>query len=170
MDILDVQDDGRRGGQAGGDPGGALLMASSSPRSRRTQRRRVRDRLQAYRALRRQELPGDPFPPRAAVPSFLTLMNLLCGFLAITQVHAGDFIQACWLIVIAGFFDMIDGMMARLTNGTSSFGLELDSLSDIVSFGVAPGFLVYVFSLSDYGNTGLIISSLPAVCGAGREP
>ncbi len=131
-------------------------------------RRRVRERFKAYRDQRRQELPGEPFPPRAAVPSFLTLMNLLCGFLAITQVYEGDFIQACWLIVIAGFFDMIDGMMARLTNGTSSFGVELDSLSDIVSFGVAPAFLVYAFSLKDYGNTGLIISSLPAVCGAIR--
>jgi CDP-diacylglycerol--serine O-phosphatidyltransferase len=106
--------------------------------------------------------------PRAAVPSFFTLMNLFCGYLAITQCMEGRFDHACWLIVVAGFFDALDGMMARLTNGTSLFGVELDSLSDIVSFGVAPGFLVYVFSLKTYGTLGLIVSSLPAICGAVR--
>jgi CDP-diacylglycerol--serine O-phosphatidyltransferase len=126
----------------------------------------VRERLQAYRAMRRMR-PRRQIP-RAAVPSFFTLMNLFCGYLAITQSMEGRFDHACWLIVVAGFFDALDGMMARLTNGTSLFGVELDSLSDIVSFGVAPGFLVYVFSLKTYGTLGLIVSSLPAICGAVR--
>lgn len=127
---------------------------------------RVRERLRAYRASRSGRPPRRI--PRAAVPSFFTLMNLFCGYLALIQVMDGRFDYACWLIVMAGFFDGLDGMMARLTNGTSLFGVELDSLSDIVSFGVAPGFLVYVFGLQAYGTLGLIVSSLPAICGAVR--
>ena len=95
-------------------------------------------------------------------------MNLFSGFLAITQIHEGQFDYACWLIVLAGFFDLLDGMMARLTNGQSLFGVELDSLSDIVSFGVAPSYLVYVFGLKEFGVFGLIVSALPALCGAVR--
>ncbi len=128
--------------------------------------RHFRARLRAYRALRRQH--GRRPIPRAAVPSFFTLMNLFSGFLAITQIHEGRFDHACWLIVLAGFFDMLDGMLARLTDGTSAFGVELDSLSDIVSFGVAPAYLVYAFSLKEFGALGLIIAALPAVCGAVR--
>ncbi len=106
--------------------------------------------------------------PKTAVPSFFTLMNLFSGFLAVTQVHAGRFDYACWLIVLAGFFDVLDGMMARLTNSTSLFGVELDSLADVISFGLAPSFLVYGFGLHEFGPLGLIVSSLPAVCGAVR--
>ena len=127
--------------------------------------RQFRRRLRAYRLAR--ERPRRQIP-RAAVPSFFTLMNLFSGFLAITQIHDGRYDYACWLIVLAGFFDLLDGMMARLTNGQSLFGVELDSLSDIVSFGVAPSYLVYAFGLKDFGVFGLIVSSLPAICGAVR--
>ncbi len=125
--------------------------------------RQFRRRLRAYRAGR----PPRRIP-RAAVPSFFTLMNLFSGFLAVTQIQVGRFDYACWLIVLAGFFDALDGMMARLTNGQSLFGVELDSLSDVVSFGLAPSFLVYEFGLKDFGALGLIVSSLPAICGAVR--
>lgn len=146
-------------------------MADSSPVRRRRRRtggkhRRLRERLGAYRDSRRRR-PRRPIP-RAAVPSFFTLMNLFSGFLALTQIHEGQFDYACWLIVLAGFFDALDGMMARLTGGTSLFGVELDSLSDVVSFGVAPAYLVYVFGLSEFGVLGLIVASLPAICGAVR--
>ena len=107
-------------------------------------------------------------PPGAAVPSFFTLLNLFCGFLSVTQVAEGNWVNACWLIVLAGFFDGLDGMMARVTRSQSLFGVELDSLSDIVSFGLAPSFLVYEFGLKEAGPLGLIVSSLPAVCGAVR--
>ncbi|MFB3132225.1 MAG: CDP-diacylglycerol--serine O-phosphatidyltransferase [Rhodothermales bacterium] len=136
-------------------------------RRRRPERkqRQFRRRLRAYRMAR-----GRPRRqiPRAAVPSFFTLMNLFSGYLAITQIHDGRYDYACWLIVLAGFFDLLDGMMARLTHGQSLFGVELDSLSDIVSFGVAPSYLVYAFGLKDFGVFGLIVSSLPAICGAVR--
>ncbi|MFW5955751.1 MAG: CDP-diacylglycerol--serine O-phosphatidyltransferase [Rhodothermales bacterium] len=105
---------------------------------------------------------------RVAVPSFFTLMNLFSGFLAITQIADGRFEYASWLIVLAGFFDVLDGMMARLTNATSLFGIELDSLADVVSFGVAPSFLVYSFGLQQFGVLGLLVAALPAICGAVR--
>ncbi len=118
---------------------------------------------------RRRRFRADRRPiPRAAVPSFFTLMNLFCGFLAITQIHEGQFDYACYMIVLAGFFDLMDGMTARLANAQSVFGVELDSLSDIVSFGVAPSYLVYVFGLREFGIFGLIVSALPALCGAVR--
>lgn len=95
-------------------------------------------------------------------------MNLFCGFLSLIQVLEGRFEYAGWLILLASFFDVLDGMMARLTNGTSLFGMELDSLCDVVSFGVAPSFLIYAFGLHEYGTPGIIVASLPAVAGAIR--
>jgi len=106
--------------------------------------------------------------PRSVVPSFFTLMNLLSGFMAIIKMIEGDLVMGAWLIVLAGLFDLLDGFMARLANATSNFGVELDSLSDIVSFGVAPGILVYMFGLKDLGTPGIIIAALPALCGAVR--
>ena len=133
---------------------------------------RPEQKQREFRArLRRSERRSGSFRqaiPKAAVPSFFTLMNLLSGFLALTQIHDGRFEHACWLIVLAGFFDVLDGMMARLTNTTSLFGVELDSLSDVVSFGVAPSYLVYAFGLNQFGMLGSIVSSLPAICGAVR--
>lgn len=132
------------------------------------QARRIRERFSAYREERRRNRQGHRPPPRVAVPSFFTLMNLFSGFLALTQIQEGAFAMACWLIVLAGFFDLLDGMMARLTDAVSPFGVELDSLSDIVSFGVAPAYLVYVFGLKEFGPLGMIVASLPALCGAVR--
>lgn len=143
---------------------------SRIPRLRKRQpgekQRRFRERLGAYRSARRGSTPRQL--PREAVPSFFTLMNLFSGYLAITQIYQGRLDYACWLIVLAGFFDVLDGMMARLTNTSSLFGIELDSLSDIVSFGVAPSFLVYAFGLRELGALGLIVSALPAISGAVR--
>lgn len=129
-------------------------------------RRRIGQQLKAYRANRPKK--ADKRNSYVAIPSFFTLMNLLCGFGAITQIYEGRFDSAAWLILLAAFFDALDGMMARLTNSTSLFGVELDSLSDIVSFGVAPAFLVYVFGLNEFDLFGLIVSALPALCGAVR--
>ena len=106
--------------------------------------------------------------PRVAVPSFFTLMNLFAGFLAITQIHDEQYEYACYLIVLAGFFDLLDGMVARIANGQSRFGVELDSLSDVVSFGVAPSYLIYIYALSDSGVFGLLASSVPVLCVAVR--
>ncbi len=130
-------------------------------------RRDLRRRFKAYREARRETRSERP-PPRVALPSFFTLLNLFCGFLAITQVWEDSFVMACWFIVLAGFFDLLDGMMARITNAVSPFGVELDSLSDVVSFGLAPSFLVYVYVLHDFGMLGLLVAALPVLCGAVR--
>ncbi|TVQ65661.1 MAG: CDP-diacylglycerol--serine O-phosphatidyltransferase [Balneolaceae bacterium] len=106
--------------------------------------------------------------PRMVVPSFFTLMNLFCGFLSILLVSEGNLKMGAWLIVLAGMFDVLDGFMARLTNGTSEFGMELDSLSDIVSFGVAPGFLIYTFAFNELAIAGILLSALAPICGAIR--
>ncbi|NNE70474.1 MAG: CDP-diacylglycerol--serine O-phosphatidyltransferase [Rhodothermales bacterium] len=127
---------------------------------------RIRRRLKGHRERTGSRVRGR-IPP-TTVPSFFTLMNLFSGFLALIQAAEGRFENAAWLIVLAAFFDLLDGMMARLTNGTSLFGVELDSLSDIVSFGVAPSFIVYMYALGEFGALGLVVSALPAICGAVR--
>lgn len=106
--------------------------------------------------------------PRTVIPSFFTLMNLFCGFLAIISIAEGRLFFGAWLIVFAGLFDALDGFMARLSNATSQFGIELDSISDVVSFGVAPGFLIYSFGLAEMPFVGIILSALPPLCGAVR--
>jgi len=95
-------------------------------------------------------------------------MNLFCGFLAIIYIADGRLTYGAWLIVFAGLFDALDGFMARLSNATSEFGIELDSISDVVSFGVAPGFLLYTFGMNELQFLGIIISALPPLCGAVR--
>lgn len=106
---------------------------------------------------------------RAAVPNFFTLMNLLAGFFSIIQTANGNLEAAAWLVVLAAFFDLFDGIMARLAGVSSEFGLELDSLSDVVSFGVAPSFLLYEFGLNQLGPLwGALLASLPALFGAVR--
>lgn len=141
---------------------------SSSPTNDTSSRpARIRRRLSAYRTARRKERSERP-SPQVAVPSFFTLLNMLCGFLALTQVLDGVYVLACWLVLLAGFFDLLDGMMARLTDTDSPFGVELDSLSDIVSFGVAPSFLIYAYALDGFDPLGMIVASLPALCGAIR--
>ena len=141
-------------------------VGSNPGRDFSSKRKRSLHKIKASRANRSR--PGDQRRSYVAIPSFFTLMNLLCGFGALTQIYEGSFDIAAWLILLGAFFDTLDGMMARLTNSTSLFGVELDSLSDIVSFGVAPGFLVYVYGLKDFELLGLLISALPALCGAVR--
>jgi CDP-diacylglycerol--serine O-phosphatidyltransferase len=95
-------------------------------------------------------------------------MNLLSGFMAIVMIMENKLEFGAWLIVLAGFFDLMDGFMARLANATSNFGIELDSLSDVVSFGVAPGILLYKYALFGLAMPGILVAALPALCGAVR--
>ena len=149
-------------------PESSVSTSSNGSPDASSRPKRIRRRLVAYRAARRQQRSSHRPPPRVAVPSFFTLMNLFCGFLALTQIMDGAFVMACWLIVLAAFFDLLDGMMARLANAVSPFGVELDSLSDVVSFGLAPSFLVYAYALDAYPPIGMIVAALPALCGSVR--
>lgn len=96
------------------------------------------------------------------LPNLFTLSSVLCGFYAILlcteQASAEHFYQAALLIVFAMFFDTVDGRVARLTKTQSQIGVQLDSLADVVSFGVAPAVLVYRWALSELGLVGLLVS------------
>ncbi len=105
---------------------------------------------------------------RAVVPSLFTILNIFCGFRAIIHTSQSDFILAAWFIILATIFDMLDGVMARITKSSSDFGVELDSLSDVVSFGAAPSFLVYSIHLNSLEGWGMLLSALPLIFGALR--
>jgi CDP-diacylglycerol--serine O-phosphatidyltransferase len=105
---------------------------------------------------------------RALVPSLFTVLNMFCGFLSLIHASKGDIIQASWLIVLAAGFDALDGVMARITKSSSEFGVEIDSLSDVISFGAAPAFLVYTISLHGLGPFGILLSSMLMVFGGLR--
>ena len=104
----------------------------------------------------------------SVIPNMFTAMNMFCGFLSLINAASGEYIYACWLIIIAAVFDMLDGTMARLTKSSSALGVQLDSLSDLVSFGVAPAFLVYKTHLINYNAAGIVISSLLMIAGGLR--
>lgn len=105
---------------------------------------------------------------RSVVPNLFTLANLFCGVAAIVAAMEHNIPKAALLILLSGIFDMLDGLAARLTQSTSEFGVELDSLCDAVSFGVAPSILLYVQFFHSWDNWGLLLSSLPALCGVLR--
>ena len=97
---------------------------------------------------------------RAVVPSLFTVLNMFCGFLSIIESSRGNYLPASWFIVLAAGFDALDGVMARITRSSSEFGVEIDSLSDVISFGAAPAFLVYQVHLHELGSFGILVSSL----------
>ena len=102
------------------------------------------------------------------LPNLFTTGNMFCGFFAITYAIKGEFSMAAYAIVAAAVFDMLDGRVARLTHSTSAFGMEYDSLSDLVSFGVAPGLLVYQWALHPFGRGGWLAGFIFCACGALR--
>jgi CDP-diacylglycerol--serine O-phosphatidyltransferase len=102
------------------------------------------------------------------LPSLLTIGNMYCGLLAIVYTINDDFRLAGWMILLGLFFDGSDGHVARLTKSTSAFGKELDSLADVVSFGVAPAILVYRSILQDFHHIGIFIVTVYAITGALR--
>lgn len=104
----------------------------------------------------------------SVVPNLFTSLNMFCGFFSIINASQGNYTYACWLIFIAAVFDALDGAMARLTNSSSELGVELDSLSDIVSFGAAPSFLLYSTYYYQLSTIGIILTSLPLIAGGFR--
>jgi CDP-diacylglycerol--serine O-phosphatidyltransferase len=93
---------------------------------------------------------------------------MFCGFLSILSASDGNYNYAAWLIFVAAIFDALDGLVARLTNSSSELGVELDSLSDVISFGAAPSFLLYQTYFYSFNTWGIILSSLPLIAGAFR--
>jgi len=95
---------------------------------------------------------------RGFFPGVFTMGNVVCGFLSILSAFEGHVTTACWFVILAGFLDTLDGRVARLSQSTSQFGVELDSLADFLSFGVAPAVLVHTIKLSSLGKWGWVIS------------
>jgi CDP-diacylglycerol--serine O-phosphatidyltransferase len=102
------------------------------------------------------------------LPSFLTSLSMLAGFYSIVATLNGDFVNAAWAILVAGIFDGLDGRVARITHSTTRFGVEYDSLSDLVSFGIAPGVMMYWWALKPLGRLGWLAGFLYVACGAIR--
>ena len=102
------------------------------------------------------------------IPNLFTTGNLFCGVFAILSVFNANYMAAAIAILVAMVFDVLDGKSARMTNSTSHFGLEYDSLSDVVSFGVAPGLLLYSWALSGQGTFGVAVMFAYVAMGAVR--
>jgi CDP-diacylglycerol--serine O-phosphatidyltransferase len=102
------------------------------------------------------------------LPNLFTTGTLFAGFYGIVSSLNGNFLTAAWFILVASIFDALDGKVARLTGTTSKFGVEYDSLADLVAFGVAPGLLMYAWALKPFGKLGWLAAFLYVVCGALR--
>ena len=121
-------------------------------RRQRSKHARPRPRLDLHKTL-------------FVLPNLITLCGVFCGFNAIRLVAkdmptADDVYKAALLLIFAMFFDLMDGRVARMTKTQSAFGLQMDSLADVISFGVAPAVLVYSWTLKRFGVLGLIASFL----------
>ena len=102
------------------------------------------------------------------LPNTLTLCSMLLGFYSILSSLQGNYEHAAGAILFATIFDGLDGWVARLTNSTTKFGIELDSLSDLVSFGVAPAVMMYKWALAPFGRIGWAAAFWFMACGALR--
>lgn len=136
-------------GQGGGQNSAKLADNGFLPRRRR--RLRMRPGMHIY-----------------VLPNLITTMNMFSGFVAIVMAIEGDFVFAAYAIVAAAVFDLLDGRVARLTHSTSKFGAEYDSLCDLISFGLAPSLVLFLWALKPFGRIGWLVSFLYTACGALR--
>ncbi len=140
--------------------------------------RNIRDKMRSPRVgvgmrvkVRRPRMRVRRIPERSVnrlVPNILTLLALCAGMTAIRFALTGNFQAAVYSIIVAGILDGLDGRIARLLKATSHFGAELDSLSDFISFGVAPATVMYLWTMSDLHGVGWAIVLFFAVCCALR--
>ena len=105
---------------------------------------------------------------RHILPNMVTSGNLLCGLFSLILTLHGRYVPAAWLVFFAVIFDGFDGKVARMLGGGTQFGLEFDSLADLVSFGVAPSILLYQVSIRSLHIMGAVIASFFALCVALR--
>ena len=120
-----------------------------------------------------QEVPG--YDPRESLrkgvyilPNLFTTGCLFAGFYGIVATMGEQYLTAAWFILVAAIFDGLDGKVARLTGTTSKFGVEYDSLADLVAFGVSPGLLMFAWALKPFGKLGWLAAFLYVVCCALR--
>jgi CDP-diacylglycerol--serine O-phosphatidyltransferase len=105
---------------------------------------------------------------RLVLPSAFTAGNLFFGLFAMVSAFRGEVRSACWLIILGGVLDFIDGKVAKISKTHTQFGAELDSLADIVSFGVAPAVVMYFYLLSGRGEWSWLLVFLFVLAGALR--
>ncbi|MBM3329646.1 MAG: CDP-diacylglycerol--serine O-phosphatidyltransferase [Calditrichaeota bacterium] len=105
---------------------------------------------------------------RAFWPNLITFGNLFFGFWAVVLISQGRYLSGAWLIIAAAILDGVDGAVARMVNASSKFGAEMDSLADVVSFGLAPSVLAYQMLFERMGQPGALIAFLPLAAGAAR--
>jgi CDP-diacylglycerol---serine O-phosphatidyltransferase len=131
-------------------------------------RRHASDAGRGRRRRKWQELRQQPRRGIFLLPSLLTTGNLFCGFLALVLASQQRYTDAAISIFVGMLLDMLDGKVARMTKTTSQFGVELDSLADVVSFGVAPAFVLYSMALAPLGRAAWLGAFLFVICGALR--
>lgn len=102
------------------------------------------------------------------LPNLFTASSIFIAVISVIYAHGGRFSEAAWLIVLASIFDALDGRVARMTNTTSEFGVEFDSLADVVSFGFAPAMLYFFYTGQNYGKIGVFIAAMFVILGAVR--
>ena len=102
------------------------------------------------------------------LPNVFTGFNLACGFASLILSLNGNFFNASVLLVLGGVCDLVDGKIARIMGLESSFGEQFDSMSDLVTFGLAPAILIYNFSLTSFGRLGGVVAFLYVLCAALR--
>ncbi len=105
---------------------------------------------------------------RALIPNAVTVLALCFGLTGVRMAISGEWEKAVAAVIVAGVLDGIDGRIARLLKGTSRFGAELDSLSDVTAFGVAPALIIYLWSLQNLPGVGWIFALSHVVCCALR--
>ncbi len=147
------------------------MNGMNDPQNDRLTLRKVRllPRRNAARVPLKQRVPSARLKKGVyLIPSLFTTGNLICGFFSVISTFNGQYLQATIFIILAHLLDGLDGYAARLTKTTSQFGVEFDSLADLVSFGVAPAVLVYYWALVPWGTWGWLAACLYVVCGALR--
>jgi CDP-diacylglycerol--serine O-phosphatidyltransferase len=102
------------------------------------------------------------------LPNFFTAASIFAGIYSMISAVEGNFVMAAWMVLLSLIFDGLDGRVARLTNTCSRFGVEFDSLADIVAFGAAPAMLLYLYAGHDFGRFGIMASALFVIFGGIR--
>ena len=102
------------------------------------------------------------------LPNTFTALNMGCGFMGILFALRGQYYQACMFFIVGALFDCVDGRVARMTGTQSAFGEQFDSLSDLISFGMAPAMIFYFKYLSSSGRVGMVVAFIYLLCGALR--
>jgi len=126
-------------------------------------------KLEGRNRFSKSEMREMLYHRRFVLPNAVTMGNMFAGFLGIIYASSGRFVNACWAIVAAIILDGFDGRVARRFNATSKFGLEFDSMSDLVSFGVAPAILMYHWGFKSLADEfGVLVCFIYCICAASR--